>query len=234
MKMFTKYIEELAVAPQAADAPQTTDIPQTTGQKSREVKNITKTRQLKQQIYQKFGQPGTKITAAQEQEIGNIYIQNGEDAMNAPIIVQQGTNQAFIESVKENKMNLKQTKVMDLKESLVLDRELQSYIDICDKILYNDKSRKREEDAQEGTMGNIAGRAVGGSSVVTPQAPISSGTPMVMQLKKAPTDTVQKVQAQQSGTVDPSLLNALRQMKIKMNGGQDISQDLQTLLQSVK
>jgi len=94
MKTFVEYLEGLAVTPQV---PNQTIKPIAGQQQAKQVVNVQKAQELKKQVYQKYGQPGTPITAAQKGEIEKLYIQNGEDMMGAPIVSQQGTNQAYIE-----------------------------------------------------------------------------------------------------------------------------------------
>ena len=107
-------------------------------------------------------------------------------------------------------------KATELKESLVLDQELQGYIDVCDKILAQEQEEKKQ--AAENAMG---------------QVPIPLVTPGTMQMQRTPTAAAPNVQTQQPGTANPNVMNALRQMKQKAQAGQDVTEDLKALFQSM-
>ena len=99
----------------------------------------------------------------------------------------------------------KVVKTMDLKESIVLDKEFQNYIDVCDKILSKDQEKDIENE-------NIQATAV---------------NPNQVKMSTAPTH------AQQANN-PTNILNSLKQMKLKMKSGQNIVNDLTTLLNTIQ
>ncbi len=99
----------------------------------------------------------------------------------------------------------KVVKTMDLKESIVLDKEFQNYIDVCDKILNKDQEKDIENE-------NIQATAV---------------NPNQVKMSTAPTH------AQQANN-PTNILNSLKQMKLKMKSGQNIVNDITTLLNTIQ
>lgn len=99
----------------------------------------------------------------------------------------------------------KVVKTMDLKESIVLDKEFQNYIDVCDKILNKDQEKDIENE-------NIQATAV---------------NPNQVKMSTAPTH------AQQANN-PTNILNSLKQMKLKIKSGQNIVNDITTLLNTIQ
>ena len=52
-------------------------------------------------------------------------------------------------------------------------------------------------------------------------------------MQRTPTAAAPNVQTQQPGTANPNVMNALRQMKQKAQAGQDVTEDLKALFQSM-
>lgn len=103
--------------------------------------------------------------------------------------------------------------VTNLKESIVLDKEFQNYIDMCDKILSRDAEENRNNE-----------NTVGVPPPATPGAQVPNRAP---QAPQAP-------QAQQGNTNNANVMNTLKQMKDKMKRGQDVRDDLNNLLNTIQ
>ena len=87
MKTFQEYLENIAMPASPAVAQNKPKSPA-----------MARHEKAQNMILQKYGKKGTKITSQQVQEIKNIMKQQGQDPMDAPIVKDQNTGQAFIET----------------------------------------------------------------------------------------------------------------------------------------